>query len=144
VSFHGVYEHSLDSKDRLTVPAKFRGDLSDGVVLVAGLDPCVWVFPAPGYEGFSQQFIGSSSPLTERGRTLRRHFHGKSQEESLDSANRLRIQKHLVDHAGLEGPSVLVGMSDYFEIWHPDRWAEADAKVQATVVEVAESMGENE
>jgi MraZ protein len=139
-----VYEHSLDAKDRLTVPAKFRGDLGEGVVLVAGLDPCVWVFPAASYSGFSEQFIGPTSPLTERGRTLRRHFHGKSQEESLDSANRLRIQKHLLDHAGLEGPSVLVGMSDYFEIWHPDRWAEADAKVQSTVVEVAESMGGSE
>ena len=123
------------------MPSKFRKQLDEGVVLVEGLDPCVWAFPAKGYDGFSAQFIGTTSPLTEKGRILRRHFHGKSFDEKLDSAHRLRMPKPLVEHAGLEGPSVIVGMEDYFEIWHPDRWSKADAKVHETVVETAESMG---
>jgi MraZ protein len=144
LAFRGHYEHSLDAKDRLTVPSKFRKELDGGVVLVAGLDPCVWAFPANGYDGFSAQFIGTTSPLTEKGRILRRHFHGKSFEEKLDSAHRLHVPKPLVELAGLEGPTVMVGMEGYFEIWHPDRWSEADANVIATVAETAEIIGGGE
>jgi MraZ protein len=50
MAFRGQYEHSLDSKDRLTIPARFRAALSEGIVLVAGLDPCVELYTPQGYE----------------------------------------------------------------------------------------------
>jgi MraZ protein len=142
LAFRGHYEHSLDSKDRLTVPAKFRDALSGGVVLVAGLEPCVWVFPASGYESFSEQFIGTASPLTKRGRVLRRHFHGESFDEKVDSNGRVHLPKRLVEEAGLEGTCVVIGMEDYFEVWNTKRWQEAEAEVRETVTDVAESHGE--
>ena len=142
MAFRGHYEHSLDSKDRLTVPAKFRDALNEGVVLVAGLEPCVWVFPATGYDGFTEQFIGTINPLTKRGRVLRRHFHGESFDEKLDSNGRVRIPKRLVEEAGLEGACVVIGMEDYFEVWNEKRWQEAEAEVRETVTDVAENHGE--
>lgn len=144
MAFRGHYEHSLDSKDRLTVPSKFRAALSDGVVLVAGIDPCVWVFPTNGYQGFSESVIGSASPLSARGRTLRRHFHGNSFEDKLDSAGRIRLPKHLADRAGLKGTCVVIGMDDYFEVWDPKRWAKVEAEVDETVVEAAENVSESD
>jgi MraZ protein len=144
LAFRGLYEHSIDSKDRLTVPSKFRAALSDGVVLVAGLDPCVWVFPTGDYEGFSDRFIGTVNPLSARGRTLRRHFHGKSFDEKLDAAGRVRMPKHLVDHAGLSGECVVIGMDDYFEVWDPARWKKVEADVAASVGEEAEKMAGDE
>ena len=60
MAFRGQYEHSLDAKDRLTVPARWRGPLSDGIVLVAGLDPCVEVFSPQGYDDWT----GASSPTS--------------------------------------------------------------------------------
>lgn len=144
MAFRGQYEHSLDSKDRLTVPSKFRAALSDGAVLVAGLDPCVWVFPPGGYEGFSEQFIGSTSPLSSKGRTLRRHFHGNAFEEKLDSAGRVRLPKSLIDEAKLKGSCVVVGMDDYFEVWDAASWKKESANVRGTVVEAAEEQAEAE
>ena len=144
MAFRGHYEHSLDSKDRLTIPARFRAALSDGVVLVSGLEPCVWVFPTGGYEGFSESIIGSTSPLSSRGRTLRRHFHGNAFEEKLDSAGRVRLPKHLVERAGLGGTCVVIGMDNYFEVWDPERWTKVDAEVSETVGDAAESLARGE
>ena len=63
MAFRGQYEHSLDSKDRLTVPARFRGPLADGIVLVAGLDPCVEVFSPQGYDDWSSRFLADLNLL---------------------------------------------------------------------------------
>ena len=60
LAFRGQHEHSLDAKDRLTIPAKLRSQLADGVVLFAGLDPCVEVWPAAEFEAFTEQALGSS------------------------------------------------------------------------------------
>ncbi len=118
MSFLGQYEHNLDAKDRLTVPSKFRAVLADGVVLAKGLDPSVWVFAPAGYERFTKGFLGETNPLGKRGRMLRRHFHGGAFDESLDSAGRIRLPKKLIEHADLgEGPCVIVGSDDWFEIW---------------------------
>jgi MraZ protein len=144
LAFRGHYEHSLDTKDRLTVPSKFRSALRSGVVLAAGLDACVWVFPTGAYDGFSEQFIGSTSPLSSRGRVLRRHFHGNSFDDKLDSAGRIRLPKHLVEYAGLGGTCVVIGMDDYFEVWDPKRWAKAEAEMRETVVDAAENLAAGE
>jgi MraZ protein len=139
LSFLGQYEHNLDAKDRLTVPSKFRAALSDGVILLAGLDPCVWIFPATSYEAFSAEILGGANPLAPDGRKMRRHFFGKADDETLDSAGRIHVPRNLVEHAGLEGPCVVLGMNDYIEVWNAERWPEFDADTQATVNEVAES-----
>ena len=106
MAFRGHYEHSLDSKDRLTVPARFRAALADGVVLSAGLDPCVEIYPTAGFAHFEEQVLGELNPLSRAGRMMRRRFHGRSHDESLDSAGRVRLPKHLVGYADLaEGPA---------------------------------------
>ena len=135
------YEHSLDSKDRLTVPARFRAALADGVVLSAGLDPCVEVYPTSEYTRFEQQVLGELNPLSRHGRMMRRRFHGRSHDETLDSAGRVRIPNHLIEHAELEeGPCVVIGVADHLEIWNTKRWAEHDAEIDATAAEIAEEL----
>ena len=74
----GQYEHSLDSKDRLTIPARFRAALADGMVLSAGLDPCVEAYPTSEYERFQEQVLAELNPLSRHGRMMRRRFHGRS------------------------------------------------------------------
>lgn len=138
MSFLGQFEHNLDAKDRLTVPSKFRAALSDGVILLAGLDPCVWVFPAKSYEGFSAEILGGANPLSADGRKMRRHFFGNADTQDLDSAGRVHVPKHLVEHAGLAGGCVLLGMRDYIEVWSGERWPEFRADTKETVTEVAE------
>jgi MraZ protein len=141
LAFRGHYEHSLDSKDRLTVPARFRTALADGVVLSAGLDPCVEVYPTQEYARFEEHVLGELNPLSRKGRMMRRRFHGRSHDESLDSAGRVRIPKHLVEHAGLaEGPCVVIGVADHLEIWNTAAWSEHDAEIDETATEIAEEL----
>lgn len=140
MAFRGHYEHSLDAKDRLTVPARFRAPLSDGVVLSAGLDPCVAVHTPDSFDSFSTTFLAQLNPLGAEGRKLRRFFHGSSYEETLDSAGRIRLPRHLVAHAGLDGGCVVIGMDDHFEIWDAKRWADYEAEMRTSVVDAAESL----
>jgi MraZ protein len=141
LAFRGHYEHNLDSKDRLTVPARFRTALADGIVLSAGLDPCVEIYPTAEYARFEQQVLAELNPLSRHGRMMRRRFHARSHEEALDSAGRVRIPKHLIDHAGLaEGPCVVLGVADHLEIWSVAAWSDHDAEIDATAAEIAEEL----
>ena len=138
ISFRGQYDHSLDAKDRLTVPARWRGPLSDGIVLVAGLDPCVEVFTPQGYEDWSQRWLASLNRLGRKGRMMYRRFNASASDETLDSAGRVRLAKHLIEHAELSGPCKVVGVGDHVELWNPDRWAAHSAELD----EHAEAMAE--
>ena len=141
MAFRGHYEHSLDSKDRLTVPARFRAALADGVVLCAGLDPCVEVYPTAEYTRFEQTVLSELNPLNRHGRMMRRRFHGRSHDETLDSAGRVRIPRHLIGHADLaEGPCVVIGVADHLEIWNPDAWATHEAEIDETAAEIADQL----
>ncbi|MFN8161493.1 MAG: 16S rRNA (cytosine(1402)-N(4))-methyltransferase RsmH [Solirubrobacterales bacterium] len=128
MAFRGLYEHSLDSKDRLTIPARFRAALAEGVVLSKGFDPCVWVHTTSEFEGLSERFLAPHSPFGQDARRLRRRFHGGAFDEKVDSAGRVRIPGALLEHAGLSGRCVVVGAGEYLEIWDAEAWARQDAE----------------
>ena len=69
-----------------------------------------------------------------------RRFNASASDESLDSAGRVRLAKHLIEHAGLEGPCIVVGVGDHLEIWNPDRWAEHYAELDRQADELAEEL----
>jgi MraZ protein len=141
LAFRGQHEHSLDAKDRLTIPARFRAALDEGVVLFEELDPCVSIYPVAAYGFLTQAHLGTLNPMTKKGRMMRRRFHARSHDESLDSAGRVRLPRHLIDHAGLSGTCVIVGVDDHLEVWSPQRWSEHDAEIDAQADEIAESLG---
>jgi len=143
VAFRGLYEHSLDSKDRLTVPARFRSALADGVVLSKGLDPCVDLYTPEAFDSVSDTYLAPHSPFSSDARKMRRRFHGGSFDEKLDSAGRVRLPKHLIEHAGLDGPCVIVGAGDNLEIWDADAWSRAQKELDAAAVEIAESLADS-
>ena len=141
MAFRGQHEHSLDSKDRLTIPARFRAALDDGVVLFEELDPCVSIYTVAGYGKLTETYLEDLNPLTKRGRMMRRRFHARSHDEKLDSAGRVRLPRHLIEHAGLSGTCMVVGVDDHLEVWSPKAWSEHDAEIDAQADELAESLG---
>lgn len=140
MAFRGQHDHSLDSKDRITVPARFRAAMADGVVLAQGLDPCVEVYPVAAYSGFEQRFLADLNPFDRDGRMMQRRFHARSVDESLDSAGRIHVPRHLIEHAGLEGTCTVVGVMDHLEVWNPERWAEEQARIDAGAEEIARRL----
>ena len=140
MAFRGQYEHSLDAKDRLTVPARFRAALADGVVLLEELDPCVSIYTVQGYAQLTERYLGSLNPFTRDERMMKRRFHARSRDEAIDSAGRVRLPKHLIEHAGLAGGVVVVGVDDHLEVWSPDRWAAEEAEIDAKTDQIAESL----
>ena len=141
MAFRGQHEHSLDAKDRLTIPARFRAALDEGVVLFEELDACVAIYPVAAFGRMTENYLGGLNPMTKRGRMMRRRFHARSHDESLDSAGRVRLPRHLVKHAGLSGPCMIVGVDDHLEVWAPGAWGEHDAEIDAQADELAESLG---
>ncbi len=140
MAYRGQHEHSLDAKDRLTIPARWRGPLSDGVVLFEELDPCVSIYASEAYEALTARYVSSLSPLSADGRMMRRRFHANAHDESLDSAGRVRVPKHLIEHAGLEGACIVIGVDDHIEVWNPERWAEHDAQIEAQTERMSEEL----
>jgi len=140
LAFRGQYEHSLDSKDRLTIPARLRAALDEGVVLLESLDPCVAIYPVGEFSRFAERFLAGLNPLSRKGRMMVRRFHARSHDESLDSAGRVRLPRHLIDHAGLDRACVVVGVDDHLEIWDPERWSAHDAEIDAEAEEMAEEL----
>jgi MraZ protein len=140
VAFRGQYEHSLDSKDRLTVPARFREDLTDRPVVVKGPDNCLWLMPEKSFDTLSDQYIESHSPFGRDARKLRRLFNSGASECEVDSAGRIRIPKHLLESAGLQASCTVIGAGTYVEIWETAAWQTENEKLQAEFGDIAEGM----
>ena len=140
MAFRGQHEHSLDAKDRLTIPARFRAALDQGAVLFEELDPCVSIYPVASYGELTGTYLHGLNPLSREGRMMRRRFHARSHDETLDSAGRVRLPSHLISHAGLEGPCMIVGVDDHLEVWNPEAWRKHDAEIEAQADQMAEAF----
>jgi transcriptional regulator MraZ len=140
LSFLGQYEHTLDAKNRLTIPAKFRGPLSDGVVLSKQLDTCISIWPATSWDLFTEQKLTSRDPFDEDVRTLQRFFGAGAFDTRLDAAGRIMLPPPLIDHAGIRKSVVLVGHQDTIEVWDADRWREEDQRINEAATDVARRL----
>ncbi|MDX6637520.1 MAG: transcriptional regulator MraZ [Solirubrobacterales bacterium] len=140
MAFRGQYEHRLDAKDRLTVPARYRGELEGGVVLLNWLDLCVAIYPQADFAEFAKQRLSGLNPLSKNGRRMIRRFYGDSSDETLDSAGRVRLPANLIAYAGLDGPCTVVGALDHLEVWNPERWATEQAETAEEANRMAEEF----
>jgi MraZ protein len=141
MAFRGHFDYSLDAKNRLNVPAKFRAAFSSGVVLAKGLEPCVAVWAPDTFERWTESFLSSLNPVSPERRKLTRYFAGSSFDAELDSAGRVTLNGALLEHAGIQKEIVIVGNLDHLEIWDRDRWGDDQQALNAEVAGIAESLG---
>lgn len=120
--FSSTYEHSLDDKGRVAIPARYRHLFADGGFLVQGNDGCLEVYAASEFERMAQRVSGES-PTSPHGRRLRRGFFARAWDIGLDRQGRILVPAALREWAGLNGPVVLAGRLECLEIWSPERWA---------------------
>ena len=136
----GEYEHTIDEKNRLTLPAKFRTAFADGVVLARGLEPCLTAYPRGEWETTVESRLRELDPLGREGRLMHRYFFSGAAEAELDKQGRVMIPASLVAHAGLGKEVVVAGIRDHLEIWDRASWREHLAEIEGSAEDVAERL----
>ena len=143
MAFRGTFDPTLDAKNRLTVPSKFRAALSDGLVLAKGIDAgCAQVWIPSEYEAYVEDALAGINPMTEQARKLERFFGAGSFETELDAAGRIMIPGPILEHARLSKDVVVIGSRRCLELWDRESWAAVDAELSADVHALTEALGQ--
>ncbi len=121
--FMGEYNHTIDAKGRLIIPARFRELLGEEFILTKGLDGCLSIYPMDAWETFETKL--RALPLTNKNaRTFTRFFVAGATNCELDKQGRILVPQTLREFAGLEKEVVLTGNLDRIEIWSKEKWSE--------------------
>ena len=135
--FYGTHEHTIDEKNRLTLPAKFRDGLDGGVVLVRGIDRTVDVYPRGSWEASAER-ISALDSLTREAREMKRFVFAGATVTDLDKQGRVLVPPDLARHASLGRDVAVVGVDDHIEIWDRPQWASHVSAIEGSVGDVAE------
>ena len=141
--FYGEYEHTVDRKGRLIIPAKFRQALKEhdekSLFLTRGLDECLFLFPESEWRLAENRF--KQIPFTKgEGRKFNRLFFSGASEVSVDGLGRLLVPKTLKDFAQIKQDVVIVGVSTRMEIWAKEKWQAFYESSRQSFEEVAERV----
>ena len=118
--FKGEFNHSIDAKGRVILPAKFREQLGEEFVMTVGLDGCLFIYPNDEWEIFAEQL--RSLPGNKDGRQLQRFFYSNATTCEIDKQGRVLIPAKLRSAAALEKDIVFLGIENKIEVWSRERW----------------------
>src|SRR5512136_1854200 len=114
--FLGEFSHSIDDKGRLTLPAKFRPELGQGIVVTRGIDKCLFIFTLDEFQRIADKV--SELPMTQAdGREFSRHFFSGALDVEVDKQGRVLLPPNLRDYAGLDGEVIVAGVNKRIEVW---------------------------
>jgi MraZ protein len=136
----GEYEHTLDDKNRLTLPARFRTAMAGGVVLTRGLDSCVEAYPAEDWKDLVERRLAGLDSLSRESRVLERFYYSGAVEAQPDKQGRVMLPPPLIEHAGLGREVVVIGMRGRIEIWDRAAWRAQLKEVMGSAEHVAERL----
>lgn len=135
----GEYEHSLDAKGRLIMPAKVREDMGEKFIVTKGLDGCLFGFSQKEWETFEEKL--KTLPLTNKNaRDFVRFFLSGATECEIDKQGRFLIAGNLRQYANLEKDAVIIGVGTRLEIWNKDKWKSYNSDENISADEIAENM----
>lgn len=143
MAFFGTFDHTLDAKNRLTVPAKHRGLLGNAVVLAKGIEPCVSIWTPDAYDSFVSAALAALNPLSPQARSLRRYFSANAFHVEIDGAGRVMVPAALLEHGGLRKEVVVNGNDDCLEIWDRERWAAENSRLTSDVIDITAMLGQS-
>ena len=163
--FFGEFEHTIDDKGRLTIPARFRDELAEGMFVTRGLDGCLFVYPLASWKALAEKvatlplnkrdaryfsrliYSGSECDLDKQGRIL---LPSSLRQHAAIGVNRTRTRQDrswlpsFRQHAAIENEVVIIGVNSRLEIWSKERWQEVTAQLEdegATFAEQLDSLG---
>ncbi|HEV2089090.1 MAG TPA: division/cell wall cluster transcriptional repressor MraZ [Cryptosporangiaceae bacterium] len=137
--FLGTHAPRLDDKGRLFLPAKFRDELAEGLVVTKGQERCLFVFPQREFGRLAEQL--RATPVTHKAaRAYSRVFFAGAHDEVPDRQGRITIPAHLREYAGLSKDCVVIGASSRVEIWDKDAWDSYLAQSEDAFAEIEEEV----
>jgi|HigsolmetaGSP11D_1036233.scaffolds.fasta_scaffold24780_1 MraZ protein len=139
--FLGEYQHSIDDKGRITIPAKFRDALGAEFIVTRGLDGCLFVYPREEW-ALLEQKLKSLPMMKSDARAFARFFFSGASECEWDKQGRVNIPSQLREYAKLEKDCVIIGVSNRVEIWDKATWEAYTAKSQDSFNDIAEKLVE--
>ena len=136
----GQYTHTIDDKNRVSLPAKFRAILGKKLILTPGLDKCLFLFTEAEWKKVSSKLSENSSLLSADMRSFTRFMYGGASEAEVDSIGRILIPDFLKERSGLGSKAVLIGVQNRVEIWNESSWVKYKADVERSADELAEKL----
>lgn len=137
----GEYLHTLDSKKRISLPARFRKEVGRKVVVTRGLDACLFMYPQKAWEKIAEKV--SNLPVGQADtRGMSRFLLAGAVETEVDSAGRILIPDFLKEFADLKSRVVLAGVSDRVEIWNEKTWEEYKRRIEKGADQMAQTLGD--
>ncbi len=142
MAFKGHVEHSLDAKNRLSIPARYRAAFASGIVLAKEADPCLSAWTPQTQETIIGRALAGKNPFGREYKQIQRYFQANSFELELDSAGRVTVPGQLLMHAGIDKEVVVAGVGDHLEIWSEQGWREEQQALAGSIGEVTEELGD--
>ena len=143
-TFMGVFEHTIDPKGRVFVPAKIRENLialkADGLIVTRGFEKCLYAYTPEAWPKFVEMVESGLVPFKKNARMIARSIFGAAAECPMDRQGRIFIPGYLRDYAGLKREAVMVGVHDHLEIWDRVRWSSYDAMAAEQYEIIAEEI----
>lgn len=136
----GEYTHTIDDKNRVSLPSKFRSVMGKKVVITSGLDQCLWVFTTKEWEKIAGKLSENSSMLSADARSFTRYMFGGASEVEIDSIGRVLVPDFLRERANLKNRVVLIGVQNRVEIWNEKSWSDCRRQIEKSADGLAEKL----
>lgn len=139
--FFGEFQHGIDAKGRVIVPARFREELGEKFIVTKGITNCLFVFPPKEWESFAQKLRGLPTTDQTAQAFLRVLFAGAAECE-LDKQGRILLPSNLREYAGLVKDVMMLGTFTRVEIWNREKWEEYSQSTATIYDEILAKMAE--
>lgn len=137
----GEFQHNLDQKGRVAIPAKFKDALAAGAIITRGIDNCLFVFASKEWDELAKKLV--ALPLAQaNSRAFVRLMLAGAVDVQLDNQNRILVPDYLRKYADLKKKVVVAGLYNRVEIWDADKWEAYKKKTEGASEEIAEKLGE--
>jgi MraZ protein len=139
----GEYIHTIDEKNRVSLPVKFRKEMGKKIIITPGLDQCLFVFTTKEWEKVSKRLSDADADLSflkADKRSFNRYMFGRAAEVDVDTIGRILIPEFLKERIGLRGNAAIIGVKDRLEIWNDKVWVEYAKKAEKEADQLAEKL----
>jgi transcriptional regulator MraZ len=137
----GEYNHSIDTKGRMALPAKFRQVFKSGAVITRGLDNCLFVYPKKDWQVLASKL--AALPISQaKTRAFARLMLAGAMDVSLDKQGRINLPDYLMNYANVDKKVIVAGLYDRLEIWNEAEWQKYSKQTEKNSSDIAEALGE--